>query len=63
MVKHCVLFRQDLIFALDAWPDLIFESAIQPTFAALKRTEVACVRPYHKRAIAQLMTFSEEHYT
>ena len=42
---------QDLIFALYARLDLIFESAIQPTFSAMKQTELTCGRPYCKRAM------------
>ena len=38
-------YMQDLIFALNARPDLIFESAIQPAFSALKPTELTCARP------------------
>ena len=48
IVSYCL---QDLIFALDARPDLIFESAIQPAFSALKQTDLTCGRPYYKRAM------------
>jgi len=35
-------------------PDLIFESAIQPTFSAMKRTELNIGRPYYKRTMQYL---------
>ena len=42
---------QDLIIALDALLDQIFEPAIQPSFSALKQTGLSCGRPFHKRSM------------
>ena len=51
MVKYFVPLHADLIFALEGQPDLIFYTAIQPTFPATKQTEMTYGRPYYKRAM------------
>ena len=56
---------QDLIFALEARPDLIFDAASHPTFPAMKQTQFTCGEPYYKKSMLKtyekviLRTFSD----
>ena len=47
-------YRQDRTFKLNG-SDLIFKSIIQPTFSALKLTELTCGRPYYQEAMDTYM--------